>query len=56
MNRDYITRIIEENNRITENDVMLIYARTHKNRGKNSLKSLAKRFGINDKIKLDKEK
>lgn len=56
MNRDYITRIIEENNRITENDAMLIYARTHKNRGKNSLKSLAKRFGINDKIKLDEEK
>ena len=44
MNKGYITRI------------MLIYARTHKNRGKNSLKSLAKKFGINDKIKLDKEK
>ena len=56
MNKDYITRIIEENNRITENDTMLIYARTHKNRGKNSLKSLAKKFGINDKTKLDKEK
>lgn len=54
MNKDYI-RSIEESNRAIENDAMITYARTHKNRGKNSLKSLAKKFGINDKIELSNE-
>ena len=36
-------------------DTMLVYARTHKNRSDQSLKALAKKFGISDKIKLDKE-
>lgn len=54
MSKDYI-RSIEESNRAIENDAMIAYARTHKNRGKNSLKSLAKKFGINDKIELSNE-
>lgn len=36
-------------------DTMLVYAGTHKNRSDHSLKALAKKFGISDKIKLDKE-
>lgn len=55
MDKDYIVRSIEESNRAIENDTMLTYARTHKNRGKNSLKSLAKKFGINANIELSKE-
>lgn len=37
-------------------DTMLVYARTHKNRSDQSLKALAKKFAINDKIKIDKER
>lgn len=55
LNKDYIVRSIEESNRAIENDTMLTYARTHKNRGKNSLKSLAKKFGISANIELSKE-
>ncbi len=53
---EYITRVLEENNKVTENDAMLAYVRAHKNRGKNSLKSLAKKFGIGKEVKIDKEK
>lgn len=56
MDKDYIIRSIKESNRAIENDTMLNYARTHKNRGKNSLKSLAKKFWINANIELSKEK
>lgn len=55
MDKDCIIRSIEESNRAIENDTMLTYVRTHKNRGKNSLKSLAKKFGINANIELSKE-
>lgn len=44
-----------KNNTRVISDTMLIYARTHKNRSDQSLKALAKKFGISDKIKLDKE-
>lgn len=47
MERKNNTRIIS--------DTMLVYARTHKNRSDQSIKALAKKFAINDKIKLDKE-
>ena len=44
-----------KNNTRVNSDTMLVYARTHKNRSDQSLKALAKKFGISDKIKLDKE-
>lgn len=47
MERKNNTRIIS--------DTMLVYERAHKNRSDQSLKALAKKFGIIDKIKLDKE-
>lgn len=44
-----------KNNILVMCDTMLVYARTHKNRSDKSIKALAKKFGISDKIKLDKE-
>lgn len=44
-----------KNNLSVISDTMLVYAGTHKNRSDQSLKALAKKFGISDKIKLDKE-
>ena len=44
-----------KNNTRVISDTMLVYARTHKNRSDQSLKALVKKFGISDKIKLDKE-
>lgn len=45
-----------KNNSSVISDTMLVYARTHKNRSDQSLKALAKKFAINDKIKIDKER
>lgn len=55
MDKDYITRVIEENNRITENDTMIVYARTLKNRSEQSLKTLSRKFRISKEIELNKE-
>lgn len=47
MERKNDTRVIS--------DTMITYVRTHKNRSDQSLKALAKKFAISDKIRLDKE-
>ena len=47
---EIIERAIEENSKVTENDAMLVYVRTHGVKAEHSLKKLAKKFGMDKKI------
>lgn len=51
-----VERAIEENSKVTENDAMLLYVRTHGAKAEHSLKKLARKFGFDKGIKPDKEK
>lgn len=44
-----VERAIEENSKVTENDAMLAYVRTHGVKAEHSLKKLAKKFGLDKK-------
>lgn len=45
-----VERAIEENSKVTENDAMLMYVQTYGVKAEHSLKKLAKKFGMDNKI------